>query len=66
MVDLLRILRAKHARLKHAKRKTLRLVLAGAVALGLTAPAFAEPPLEKTEIRLASRPALKIRLAMVH
>ncbi|WP_354101654.1 ABC transporter substrate-binding protein [Bradyrhizobium sp. RT5a] len=34
-----------------ATRNTLRVLLAGAVALGLTAPAFAEPPLEKTEIR---------------
>ncbi|WP_354062372.1 ABC transporter substrate-binding protein [Bradyrhizobium sp. RT6a] len=34
-----------------ATRKTLRVLLAGAVALGLMAPAFAEPPLEKTDIR---------------
>ncbi|EIG61398.1 hypothetical protein [Bradyrhizobium sp. WSM1253] len=39
------------AGLGRATRNTLRVLLAGAVALGLTAPAFAEPPLEKTEIR---------------
>ncbi|MDH2357010.1 ABC transporter substrate-binding protein [Bradyrhizobium sp. SSUT112] len=51
MNAILRLLRARRARLGRATRKTLRVLLAGAVALGLAAPAFAEPPLEKTEIR---------------
>ncbi|WP_245286208.1 hypothetical protein [Bradyrhizobium sp. WSM1417] len=48
---ILRWLAATRAGLGRATRKTLRILLAGAVALGLAAPAFAEPPLEKTEIR---------------
>ncbi|WP_354214029.1 MULTISPECIES: ABC transporter substrate-binding protein [unclassified Bradyrhizobium] len=51
MNAIFRLLRARRARLGRATRKGLRALLAGAVALGLTAPAFAEPPLDKTEIR---------------
>ncbi|HEX7923407.1 MAG TPA: ABC transporter substrate-binding protein [Bradyrhizobium sp.] len=47
MKTLIRILRAR----RFAARAAARFMLAGAVALGLAAPAFAEPPLEKTEIR---------------
>ena len=47
MNAIIQILRARRL----AIRRAVRLLLAGAVALGLTAPAFAEPPLEKTEIR---------------
>ncbi|MGX1073589.1 ABC-type nitrate/sulfonate/bicarbonate transport system substrate-binding protein [Bradyrhizobium elkanii] len=47
MNAIVRILRARRA----AARRAARLLLAGAFALGLIAPAFAEPPLEKTEIR---------------
>lgn len=47
MNALIRILLAR----RFAARAAARFVLAGAVALGLAAPAFAEPPLEKTEIR---------------
>ena len=43
MNTIIRILRAR----QHAAR----LLLTGAFALGFAAPAFAEPPLEKTEIR---------------
>jgi len=43
MNSLLRFARARH--------RAAQLLLAGALALGLGAPAFAEPPLEKTEIR---------------
>ncbi|MDE5445594.1 ABC transporter substrate-binding protein [Bradyrhizobium sp. CSA207] len=51
MNAILRLRRARRARLGRATRKTLRVLLAGAVALGLTAQAFAEPPLENSEIR---------------
>ncbi|MDE5465927.1 ABC transporter substrate-binding protein [Bradyrhizobium sp. CSS354] len=51
MNAIFRLLRARRARLGRATRKGLRALLAGAVALGLRAPAFAEPPLDKTEIR---------------
>ncbi|MCK1599415.1 ABC transporter substrate-binding protein [Bradyrhizobium sp. 164] len=42
-----------HAMIKflRAGHDAARLLLAGALSLGLMAPAFAEPPLEKTEIR---------------
>ena len=43
MNAIIQILRARRL----AIRRSVRLLLAGAVALGLTAPAFAEPPLEK-------------------
>lgn len=44
---LVRILRARRL----AARGAARVLLTGALALGLGVPAFAEPPLEKTEIR---------------
>src|SRR6266404_1172397 len=47
MNAMIQILRARRL----AVRGAVRVLLAGAVALGFTAPAFAEPPLEKTEIR---------------
>jgi ABC-type nitrate/sulfonate/bicarbonate transport system substrate-binding protein len=47
MNALIRILRARYL----AARRAARLLLAAALTLGLTVPAFAEPPLEKTEIR---------------
>src|ERR1051325_9421855 len=47
MNAIIRILRARRA----AARRAARLLLAGAFTLGLIAPAFAESPLEKTEIR---------------
>jgi ABC-type nitrate/sulfonate/bicarbonate transport system substrate-binding protein len=47
MNALIRILRVR----RFAARAAARFVLAGAVALGLAAPASAEPLLEKTEIR---------------
>ncbi|KJC35537.1 ABC transporter substrate-binding protein [Bradyrhizobium sp. LTSP885] len=47
MNAIIRILRAR----RRAAPRAARLLLAGAVALGIPAPAFAEPPLEKTEIR---------------
>ncbi|WP_201449833.1 hypothetical protein [Bradyrhizobium sp. Ai1a-2] len=43
MNPLFRFVRARHL--------AARLLLAGVFAMGLAAPAFAEPPLEKTEIR---------------
>ncbi|MET4244878.1 ABC-type nitrate/sulfonate/bicarbonate transport system substrate-binding protein [Bradyrhizobium sp. JR18.2] len=51
MNAILGLLPATRARLGLATRKGLRACWPAPVALGLTAPAFAEPPLEKTEIR---------------
>lgn len=47
MDSLFRLVRARQL----AARKAARLLLAGALTFGLIAPAFAEPPLDKTEIR---------------
>ncbi|SFP77852.1 ABC-type nitrate/sulfonate/bicarbonate transport system, substrate-binding protein [Bradyrhizobium sp. Ghvi] len=47
MNSLFRFVRARH----RAARKAANLLIASALALGLAAPAFAEPPLDKTEIR---------------
>src|SRR3954463_5868272 len=47
MNAIIRILRARRS----AARRAARVLLAGALALGLAVPAFAEPPLENTEIR---------------
>src|SRR3954471_4881816 len=44
------IIRILHAR-RSAARRAARVLLAGALTLGLAVPAFAEPPLETTEIR---------------
>lgn len=47
MNSLFRFVRARQL----AARKTARLLLAGALTFGPIAPAFAEPPLDKSEIR---------------
>src|SRR5258708_6422043 len=47
MNAMIQILRARRL----AVRRAVRVLLAGAVALGSTAPACTDPPLEKTEIR---------------
>ncbi|MVT54106.1 ABC transporter substrate-binding protein [Bradyrhizobium yuanmingense] len=47
MTSLFRFVRARQL----TARKAARLLLAGALTFGLIAPAFAEPPLDKTEIR---------------